>query len=171
MRDVETASEKLARAKNNEEYFVPISRLSDFETRGVIPSIYRLQALATIYRLNASYILSLYGVNFDLLPTRIDVSAADSRGKGAHLKRDEQGSKQDRGGPPVAGCYLLDLILPRKHRESLIGDIEEDYRTKILPRYGRTAASVWFWKQVIVEIVPGLYLRIITSFLRRHLGV
>src|SRR5579864_1105571 len=73
MRDVETASHRLARVKNNEEYFVPISRLSDFETRGVIPSIYRLQALATIYRLNAPDILSLYGVNLDPLPTRTDV--------------------------------------------------------------------------------------------------
>src|SRR5438552_17334014 len=50
MRDIETGSERLARKYSNEEYFIPISRLSDFETKGVIPSIYRLYALAVLYR-------------------------------------------------------------------------------------------------------------------------
>jgi len=33
MRDIETASERIARKRENEEYLVPISRLSDFETK------------------------------------------------------------------------------------------------------------------------------------------
>lgn len=48
MRDVEAASEKLAKLRGNEEYLVPISRLSDVETKGVTPSIYRLYSLAVI---------------------------------------------------------------------------------------------------------------------------
>ena len=47
MRDIETASERIARRHSNEEYLIPISRLSDFETKGVIPSIYRLYSLAS----------------------------------------------------------------------------------------------------------------------------
>lgn len=62
LRDVETASERIARRRDNEEYLIPISRLSDFETKGVIPSIYRLYSLAAIYRCNFRDILSWYGV-------------------------------------------------------------------------------------------------------------
>ena len=45
MRDVETASEKLARKRGSDDYLVPISRLSDVETKGVTPSIYRILLL------------------------------------------------------------------------------------------------------------------------------
>jgi len=62
MRDVENASERIARRRNNEEYLIPISRLSDFETKGVIPSIYRLYTLAAIYRRDLGELLSWYEV-------------------------------------------------------------------------------------------------------------
>jgi len=62
MRDVESASDRIARRRNNEEFFIPISRLSDFETKGVIPSIYRLYTLAAIYRRNFGELFSWYGV-------------------------------------------------------------------------------------------------------------
>jgi transcriptional regulator with XRE-family HTH domain len=66
MRDVETASELLARRHGNEEYFVPISRLSDFETKGVVPSIYRLYSLAAIYRRDFRELLGWYGVDLEV---------------------------------------------------------------------------------------------------------
>jgi transcriptional regulator with XRE-family HTH domain len=159
MRDVETRTEQLAREHGSVGYFVPVSRLSDIETKGITPSIYRLHALATIYKINARDILSLYDVNLD------SVNAGTENSTVAGLKTNPK-----QVAPPIAGCYLLDLLLPRKHRDNLVGDIEEDYRTTILPKYGRTAASIWFWKQVLVEAVPGLYLRIVTSFLKRYLG-
>ena len=74
MRDVETASERLARKHTNEEYFVPISRLSDFETKGVIPSIYRLYSLAVIYRRDFRELVSWYGVNLDGIINDLEVS-------------------------------------------------------------------------------------------------
>ena len=63
MRDIETASEQIARRQNNEEYSIPISRLSDFETKGVIPSIYRLYSLSVIYRKDFRELLAWYGVD------------------------------------------------------------------------------------------------------------
>jgi transcriptional regulator with XRE-family HTH domain len=48
--DVETASERLARKHNNEGYLITTSRLSEFETKGVIPGIHHLYSLAIIYR-------------------------------------------------------------------------------------------------------------------------
>ena len=66
MRDVESASERIAKGRKNEEYLIPISRLSDFETKGVIPSIYRLYSLAAIYRCNLGMILSYYEVDIEV---------------------------------------------------------------------------------------------------------
>ena len=50
MRDVETGSLQVSRRLGNDEFAIPPSRLSDIETKGVIPSIFRLYTLAAIYR-------------------------------------------------------------------------------------------------------------------------
>jgi transcriptional regulator with XRE-family HTH domain len=65
MRDVEAASQRIAERHKNEEYLIPISRLSDFETKGVIPSIYRIYSLAAIYRRDFREILSSYEVHIE----------------------------------------------------------------------------------------------------------
>jgi len=65
MRDVETASGNIAARHKSDEYAIPPSRLSDFETKGVVPSIYRLYSLAVIYRRDAREILALYGVDLN----------------------------------------------------------------------------------------------------------
>jgi transcriptional regulator with XRE-family HTH domain len=75
MRDVETASERIARRRNNNEYLIPISRLSDFETKGVIPSIYRLYSLAAIYRRDFGELLSWYGVEPEVSPFDLEAAA------------------------------------------------------------------------------------------------
>lgn len=75
MRDVETASERLAHKHGNEEYIVPISRLSDFETKGVTPSIYRLYSLAIIYRKDFRQLLRLYGVELDASVSDLETCA------------------------------------------------------------------------------------------------
>src|SRR5438445_1992069 len=74
MRDIETASERLAHKHGNDEYLIPISRLSDFETKGVIPSIYRLYSLAIIYRQDFRELLSWYGVNLDATIADLEIS-------------------------------------------------------------------------------------------------
>src|SRR6266567_2097099 len=75
MRDIETASERIARKRENEEYLVPISRLSDFETKGVIPSIYRLYSLAVIYRRDLRELLLWYEVNLEVQVSDLEISA------------------------------------------------------------------------------------------------
>ena len=160
MRDVETASEEIARRRGNEDYWIPISRLSDFETKGVIPSIYRMYSLSVIYRMDSEKMFSLYDVPFDSGKSNEQNLTPDM------VQAQLQSGHDRKASPPLAGRYVLDLLLPRKHRENLIGDIEQDYRTNILQRYGRTAASIWFWKQVLSEIIPGLYLRLVTTFVK-----
>ncbi len=74
MRDVENASQQIARRLVSEEFTIPPSRLSDIETKGVVPSIFRLYSMAAIYRRGYRELLSWYGV--DLNDIHLDVGAA-----------------------------------------------------------------------------------------------
>jgi transcriptional regulator with XRE-family HTH domain len=65
MRDVESASLQIARRLGSEEFAIPPSRLSDIETKGVVPSIFRLYSFAAIYRRNYRELLSWYGVDLN----------------------------------------------------------------------------------------------------------
>ena len=62
MRDVENSSARLSEKYCNEDFFLPPSRLSDIETKGILPSIYRLYALSVIYCRDLYELLSWYGV-------------------------------------------------------------------------------------------------------------
>lgn len=72
MRDVENCSVRIAEKHKNDEYVIPVSRLSDIETKNVVPSVYRLYSLAVIYRLEVRELLSWYGV--DLAGIKKDLS-------------------------------------------------------------------------------------------------
>ncbi len=74
MRDVENASLQIARRLGSEEFGIPPSRLSDIETKGVVPSVFRFYSLAAIYRRDYRELLSWYGV--DLNDIHLDVGAA-----------------------------------------------------------------------------------------------
>lgn len=65
IRDVEVASTRIAERHSNQEYAVTLSRLSDIETKGITPSIYRLYSLAAIYRRDFRELLEWYGINLD----------------------------------------------------------------------------------------------------------
>jgi transcriptional regulator with XRE-family HTH domain len=64
-REVEVASQKIAERHANEEYSIGLSRLSEIENKGVVPSVFRLYSLSTIYRLDFRELLSWYGINLD----------------------------------------------------------------------------------------------------------
>jgi transcriptional regulator with XRE-family HTH domain len=65
MRDIETSSARMAEKYRNEEFSIPPSRLSDIETKGVLPSIFRIYTLAVIYRRDMRELLSWYGVDMN----------------------------------------------------------------------------------------------------------
>jgi transcriptional regulator with XRE-family HTH domain len=73
MRDVESASARLAEKHGNDEYSIPPSRLSDIETKRVVPSIYRLYSLAVIYRRDVRELLSWFGVDLNLMGSDLDL--------------------------------------------------------------------------------------------------
>jgi transcriptional regulator with XRE-family HTH domain len=65
MRDVETSSARIAEKYRNEEFSIPPSRLSDVETKAILPSIFRLYALSVIYRRDLRELLTWYGVDMN----------------------------------------------------------------------------------------------------------
>jgi transcriptional regulator with XRE-family HTH domain len=65
IRDVEAGTTQLARIKNIDEFVINLSRLSDFETKGVVPSVFRMYSLALIYKIDFLEIVSWYGIDFD----------------------------------------------------------------------------------------------------------
>lgn len=65
MRDVENSSLLISQRHGSEEYLIPPSRLSDIETKGVVPSVYRFYSLAAIYRKPVRNLLQLYGIDLD----------------------------------------------------------------------------------------------------------
>jgi transcriptional regulator with XRE-family HTH domain len=67
-RDVEDASQRLAERHQSNEFSVALSRLSDIENKGTVPTIYRLYSLCTIYRIDFSEALEWYGVKLAGMP-------------------------------------------------------------------------------------------------------
>jgi transcriptional regulator with XRE-family HTH domain len=63
-RDVERASYELAGLRGRPEFIIHISRLADFENRGVTPSLYKLYSLAAIYHLDPVQVCDWYEVPF-----------------------------------------------------------------------------------------------------------
>ncbi|MDP9170133.1 MAG: helix-turn-helix domain-containing protein, partial [Acidobacteriota bacterium] len=64
-RDVEQASQAIAEKHGSSEFVVLISRLSDIESHGTLPSIYRLYSLCCIYRLDIVEVLGWFGIPMD----------------------------------------------------------------------------------------------------------
>ena len=67
LRDVESASSEIAARHANQEFFIPFSRLSEIETKGLVPSIFRMYALAAIYHCDYRNICAWYDVPLDAI--------------------------------------------------------------------------------------------------------
>jgi transcriptional regulator with XRE-family HTH domain len=72
-RDVEEASQTIADRRGNDDFNIVISRLSEFENRNAVPSIYKLYTLCAIYRLDFFEVLEWYGIDLSLLPADASV--------------------------------------------------------------------------------------------------
>jgi transcriptional regulator with XRE-family HTH domain len=65
IRDVEAASARIAARHANEDFGISPSRLSDIETKGVVPNIFRLYSLAVIYRRDLRELFAWYGIDMN----------------------------------------------------------------------------------------------------------
>jgi hypothetical protein len=55
--------------------------------------------------------------------------------------------------PPFNAEYLLYLFLRKDERDVVIGDLIEDYG-RVLERFNKRRADIWFYKQVAGSLVP-----------------
>ena len=62
-RDVEEASQEIARHRRNQEFSIGLSRLADIENKGTLPSFYRLYSLCAIYGVDFEKVLKWYGID------------------------------------------------------------------------------------------------------------
>jgi transcriptional regulator with XRE-family HTH domain len=62
MRDVHRLSKQMARSLRNQDYVVSPSRLSDIESLGHTPNLYRLHALSLVYDCKIERLLKFYGM-------------------------------------------------------------------------------------------------------------
>jgi transcriptional regulator with XRE-family HTH domain len=76
-RDVEEFSQRIADRNRNSEFNIAISRLSDIENRGVVPSLFKLYSLCAIYRLDMAEVMGWYGVEPGNLPADSAAIAPD----------------------------------------------------------------------------------------------
>jgi hypothetical protein len=62
---------------------------------------------------------------------------------------------------PRTAEYLLYLFLSKDDREAIPGDLEEEFRRTILPKFGRLRAVIWYWKQTLWSIRAIVVLRLL----------
>ena len=62
MREVHRLSKNIARSLRNPDYIVSPSRLSDIESQGHTPNLYRLHALSLVYDCRVEKLLKFYGI-------------------------------------------------------------------------------------------------------------
>jgi transcriptional regulator with XRE-family HTH domain len=62
LREVHSASLRIATQLENRAFIIPPSRLCELETKKIVPSIYRLYTLAQLYHCSLPELMSWYGV-------------------------------------------------------------------------------------------------------------
>ncbi len=53
------------------------------------------------------------------------------------------------------------MFAPRRDRDAILGDLAEDFATRLVPKYGVRAARLRYWTQVLRSIWPVLRPRLV----------
>ena len=65
--------------------------------------------------------------------------------------------------PPQTAERLLHYLLPRARREDTLGDLQEDYYTTWVPKFGPPEACLLYWWHALRSIGPMLWTAVRTS--------
>ena len=115
MREVESASARIAERHGNEEFGVSPSRLSDIETKGLVPSIFRLYSLAIVYRSDLRELLAWYGIDLSLSAADLQLNLPPK----SHIEETLQGTAK------VAIPTRLDLSFDPRRSANLSRMVEQ----------------------------------------------
>jgi DNA-directed RNA polymerase specialized sigma24 family protein len=91
-------------------------------------------------------------VNNNILRERGQARERDDKQLLTQERHVKQKAKID---PPRVAQFSL-LLIPKRNREHLVGDLEEEFRTVVLPQHGRLLARCWYCEQVMLAM--GFYL-------------
>jgi putative ABC transport system permease protein len=58
--------------------------------------------------------------------------------------------------PPALAEYLLRMIIGPQDRDCVVGDLAEEFRERAVPSMGLAHARRWYWKQVLLSVMPGV---------------
>ena len=79
--------------------------------------------------------------------------------RGVDWDQIEGSAEPDPNRPPKMATLLV-LLIPKKNREHILGDLDEEYRTILMPRYGRRTANLWYWWQAAISVGPLLWAKV-----------
>jgi len=65
LKAVVSESMKIGKLRENDEYYISFSRLSDIETKAVCPGLFRLHSFSLIYNVPYRELLQWFGINID----------------------------------------------------------------------------------------------------------
>lgn len=84
----------------------------------------------------------------------------DSEPKEPEIEPEQSLIERKESEPPWRAVAIMDFLLPHSNRESLIGDLEEEYRTRILNSYSLRTARRWYWWQALRSVLAVIWERI-----------
>lgn len=148
-RDVEEASSRIAAANHNDEFVVALSRLSDIENKGTMPSMYRLYSLCAIYRLDLDELLSWYGITASQLPadaTLVELTRTHAVGFAARDQSEVQAPMALDPGIDLSKTEFLSRMIQRWGRLPLALLNRVDLKNH---RYGMIGTEDWFMYPII----------------------
>ena len=64
-------------------------------------------------------------------------------------------SPAENGHPPAWAEAILRALLPPRNRDTVSGDLLEEYSEVVLPQRGELGAKLWYLRQVVSFIIPG----------------
>lgn len=76
-------------------------------------------------------------------------------------------AQYEQSGSVELGILFLELILPTKDRDHLIGDLIEEYDEMRMEGRGQVSSLLWFYKQITASITPILIKLLIDAASRR----
>ena len=123
-REVEHASNQIARRHRSSDFVLGLSRLADIENKGVVPSLHRLYSLCAIYRLDHEEVLSWYGIDLD------------------GIWQDATYVQPDRTHPLDAGASRRGAALLPLHLDPGVDLEQTTYLSRVIRDWGRVPLSL-----------------------------
>lgn len=134
----------------------------------LIPSFSFIYGAGVTGLIAAGGIAGFIGVLFIAFPIALLVVAlivATSRSTVRQAAPVRKGYPKPYWAIPRRAQYLL-LLVPHKNREFILGDLEEEFRTILLPQYGLRKAQAYYWWHTFGSLAP-----FILRFFKRALGL